>query len=259
MTGLFHRLARRVVGPELSLARTVARLPFASPPALEVLDTEPRVASPPAMKRNLADPDSPAANNRHETARRPETHAAPARLLPPAGPPAAASPGSAAPKASEPGETGPKPEPTAAGPSLASSVRHADLPGEPAARELADGPPAEVAVPEAAREGRPSAEARGNGLDPRDSASTAAPPAPRRLLPESKSPVSAEYPGAVPGAPARRRGSAESGPPEVHVHIGRIDVASVSEPQQQRREPPRRRGKPPMSLEDYLAKRKSGG
>lgn len=55
--------------------------------------------------------------------------------------------------------------------------------------------------------------------------------------------------------PARH--TPETAPDEIHVHIGRIEVTAVSEaPKPKARAA---RGQPPMSLDDYLAKRQRGG
>ncbi|WP_146010767.1 hypothetical protein [Halomonas heilongjiangensis] len=43
-------------------------------------------------------------------------------------------------------------------------------------------------------------------------------------------------------------------PAEVHVHIGRIEVTTVQEPAPTKR--PSKRGQPPMSLDEYLARRR---
>ena len=62
------------------------------------------------------------------------------------------------------------------------------------------------------------------------------------------------YPGQAPAAPAAY-GSRQA-PDEIHVHIGRIEVTAVQETPAAA---PRRRpkGREPMSLDDYLAKRRS--
>ncbi|WP_157633638.1 hypothetical protein [Thioflavicoccus mobilis] len=52
------------------------------------------------------------------------------------------------------------------------------------------------------------------------------------------------------------QGSADAATPEVHVHIGRIEVTAVQEPAPARRAP--RRAAPTMSLDDYLARRRGG-
>jgi hypothetical protein len=50
--------------------------------------------------------------------------------------------------------------------------------------------------------------------------------------------------------------AASSEPNEVHVHIGRIEVTASTEPTAAKR--PARRGTPPLSLDDYLARRERG-
>jgi hypothetical protein len=99
-----------------------------------------------------------------------------------------------------------------------------------------------------------SAEASQAHLEPSEASHT-----PRPLMPDVTAATTGRHPAASRGQVPRRLEAAEAGPPEVHVHIGRIEVTSVPEPQPQRQEAPRRRGKPAMSLEDYLDRRKAGG
>jgi hypothetical protein len=76
-------------------------------------------------------------------------------------------------------------------------------------------------------------------------------PQPTRLLPLAATTPPRTVASAIP---AQRPGATDDST-EVHIHIGRIDVTAVHEP------PPRRRapvtGNAPMSLDAYLAKRRS--
>jgi hypothetical protein len=46
-------------------------------------------------------------------------------------------------------------------------------------------------------------------------------------------------------------------PDEVHIHIGRIEITAIQEPKPASR--PARKGAAPLSLDDYLARRKGDG
>ncbi|WJN57324.1 hypothetical protein OH686_01165 [Pseudomonas sp. SO81] len=78
-------------------------------------------------------------------------------------------------------------------------------------------------------------------------------PLPTNLLSPRAVPVRQ---AAAPAAP-----SAVKAPPqqadEVHIHIGRIEVTAIQESAPSKRET--RKGPAPLSLDDYLAKRKGDG
>jgi hypothetical protein len=78
---------------------------------------------------------------------------------------------------------------------------------------------------------------------------------PAPLLPQRPSERPAAPSSLGPVAPAPRAGAAEAAP-EVHVHIGRIEVTAVQGPAPAKRAA--RRGAPTMSLDDYLARRREG-
>ncbi len=47
-------------------------------------------------------------------------------------------------------------------------------------------------------------------------------------------------------------------PPDVHIHIGRIEISAVAAPPAAPRKPPAKAGKPPMPLDEYLRRRDGG-
>ncbi|AGA89621.1 hypothetical protein Thimo_0782 [Thioflavicoccus mobilis 8321] len=132
------------------------------------------------------------------------------------------------------------------------------LPAEPRSRPRASGPsePSVAEVSGTAYSDVPELSPR------RAEAAVFAPPsrspeAPQPLLPVQagrRSPIAAER--GASAAIALEQGSADAATPEVHVHIGRIEVTAVQEPAPARRAP--RRAAPTMSLDDYLARRRGG-
>jgi hypothetical protein len=84
------------------------------------------------------------------------------------------------------------------------------------------------------------------------------PISPTPLLAEQRvaqpSMASAPHPASEPAFPSSR--AADSEPTEVHVHIGRIEVTAVQEPQPVKR-PKTLGGHPSRSLADYLAGRRA--
>ncbi len=58
-------------------------------------------------------------------------------------------------------------------------------------------------------------------------------------------------------SPAQITRQAPREPDEVHIHIGRIEVTAIREPEQRKRET--RKGSAPLSLDDYLSRRKGNG
>lgn len=76
------------------------------------------------------------------------------------------------------------------------------------------------------------------------------PDVPEPLLPRHSQPGPVTASLAPASAPVRE-------PDEVHIHIGRIEVTAIHEPAPRPREA--RKGQPPLSLDDYLTKRKGEG
>jgi hypothetical protein len=72
---------------------------------------------------------------------------------------------------------------------------------------------------------------------------------PANSIPSTPAPASAA-PVSTPAAPARE-------PDEVHIHIGRIEVTAIQESKPASKLS--RKGAAPLSLDDYLARRKGDG
>lgn len=268
MSSLFRRLAAGQIDPAHPRVRPAAALPFAPlTPLAEPMDG---AASAPAPQRVMPAATPPAPTTASPAARpfAPDTDlSAPERTptLPLAAP------------TSDAGQTprDPLPRPvTAPTPHLAPRLAP-QL--DPARTPPHDAPPRLTA---------PGAEATTRAATaPPDTASEADLPAPPPLVTLATPARSAALPGraiaerlARPTAPAdgdrapvRPHAPAGAGRPvagsveataqreaaepnEVHVHIGRIEVTALPEPAR----PQRRRGQAPMSLDDYLKRRKEG-
>lgn len=252
MTGLFRRLARQVVGPEPARVHSMARLPFAAPPAMATAE----------QTTGLAEPQTPAA--------------IPADFTRPDAPPAPVQPAREAPEHHSPqaaGITNEAQRPRQALPERrkrpparrtavsAEAVRvpppllsepQRTAPAESGAYETAAPAPA-VSVCEDAN--APNVEAGAFSLPPPVVPSAAPAPEARSLR-------------RVNGVPAAASGKSQTiradgtaavrpdEPAEVHVHIGRIEVTALQEPPPTRRQP--RPGIQPMSLDDYLKRLERG-
>ncbi|QID17622.1 hypothetical protein G3580_08175 [Nitrogeniibacter mangrovi] len=90
----------------------------------------------------------------------------------------------------------------------------------------------------------------GNAVDP---ASARRDTGPAPLLPRRQ----ARTRPSPPSTPNRQAAEPPAEPNEVHVHIGRIEVTAVQEAAAPKARP--KRGQAPMSLDDYLARRRRGG
>lgn len=250
MTGLFHRLARLVVGPEAPRARSAASLPFAAPLGLEKRGVERRehAATAPGAEPALVvrEADGPGRKSA-------DPLALPPPLLADAEPPASGAAGHRLPAGDRPDDaTAEQPrvvaaDPATVGPRAEGRNRSGRAAGRNSAREDSGSgrtAPGAVAVDRAPQE------RRGTG--------TALPPeavrAPEPLMPEDQAVGAPERPTQAPRG-AARPAAHDPGQPEIHVHIGRIEVASVAEPQPKRPER-QRQGAAAMSLEDYLARRR---
>lgn len=205
MTGLFTRLAAQVVGPPPARMRSAAALPFAAPSLAE----SPGPAEPVA-------PAEPATN----------ATPLPAPLVAPTT------------KRIPPIATATTPE-TPAQPVR----RRVPVSTDPARRQASpDVPAATISAIQAATE---TTEA---GTPPPAStrATTHLPPP---LLPPSQPPAAEPHQSAPAIGPPQRPALREAPPPpatpEVHIHIGRVEVTSVAAPPAVARAP---RARPPMSL-----------
>jgi hypothetical protein len=94
-------------------------------------------------------------------------------------------------------------------------------------------------------------------VDERMPARTPMPPAAAPVLHSRTEPASARGVPAAAARPNDRLSSARDAPaPDVHIHIGRIELTALPEPAAPRR--PSKAAKTPMSLDEYL-KRRGGG
>ena len=238
MSSLFRRLAHQVIGPAPARVRARAGLRY-QPASFETADeavTPTAGNAPPVSERPLSSlasptpiPDQPAGpgavESESDTFDMPQTP----DPLPPITP--------------EPGLPPP--------PATARSEQQAT--GSPAARRNES----------QARSGRqPSA----FGKLPSTRVSTPSAPSLADVLPDPLLPPVDDREVPVRTRPSRtspvEKSSGISGPAassepnEVHVHIGRIEVTASTEPAAAKR--PARRGTPPLSLDDYLARRERG-
>jgi hypothetical protein len=262
VNGLFHRLARQVVGPALPRARSTARLPFVALPLIE-------------------DRQAPYAFPRDEASLRPSAPRPATTAEPPLAPEPSRPAEPAAVRATEQLlslEDDRSPHAVRAGPvDEPSPVRI------PAGREAMDtvevrivrtamvadqraaiGPPAPRS-PGGKRRGGPRAIPEAAELPrairvPAPLMSDTHEPPPR-LPPDTREPLPPMRPERATSPDERtgmeRRTGRDVAPTEVHVHIGRIEVTSLSEPGPKAQIRPRR-GKPPMTLDEYLARRQAG-
>ncbi len=238
LTGLFRRLARRAVGSDAAAGsesrgrvRPRAGLPFEPPAEPFVIDDArstpepvagaPRVAQPePVIPRVPPLMDFPAAHSHHS-----------------------------APTAAEEDHPFDRPRPSPV------SRTDAGIPSgaTPSPGRGPDGHAASSArggtrtSPEAARRGRP-------GSSPDAPPPVVATPIPEALLPPIR--ASRPDPDVRPNVDPPSAWKVEEGPAEVHVHIGRIEVTAVGPPPEPKRRV--RKGPEPMSLEDYLSRRRKG-
>lgn len=238
MSGLLQRLAARATGSAWAL-RSDARLPFASAPAMaEVQAMEPIEAA--SAHRPAQAGQAPAAMSAQIMVPFPEPT-----------PPLARAQQMAA--AEEPPATALRPTPR----QLAAA--HIDTSAQPPA--LGDRPRGSVATAHRPVTGHapeplaqrptpyadpapllPTASERGTAKARQTAAGTAQPGTPR--TPHALQPL--RQPLATPAT--------ASEPTEVHVHIGRIEVTAITQPQAQKRAA--RERSQPLSLDAYLARRK---
>ena len=241
MSGLLQRLAARATGSAWAL-RSDARLPFASAPGMvEVLDTEP--PQPATSHRPIqAEPSQPTLSR---PANLPPPEPTPAAMLPLAparqwagAEDAPTAPGSAqSPLAAVHSEVAAQPTAPDDRPHGAVATGHRPI-TERTASPLAQGP-APHADPAPLL---PTAMERGAATHRQTAAGIAQHGMPR--APHAQQPL--RQPLATPATAAE--------PTEVHVHIGRIEVTAITQPQPQKRAA--REHSQPLSLDAYLARRK---
>jgi len=130
------------------------------------------------------------------------------------------------------------------------------LPAKPNTAHLTHGSTAITATPPVAHPPRNHEAARSQAAAPQNRFSAASAAVPEPLLPLT-SPPPARLPSSAPptvaAAQQARPGAPAEHTTEVHVSIGRIEIAAVHEAPAPRR--PAAPARQPMSLEDYLAKR----
>lgn len=290
MNGPLRRLARQAIGQEMQRVHAPARLPYQPlpelpsetvgappvPPLHQAPSAEPMTAAP----RPRAQPDAePVPPPEHRGAEVHQPAPPPAPILSTAPDDGASSPRPAmsarptpdaeprvmSPSSLQPpgpqasSDTGPEGQSDTAAPATVepSSVN------EPARAEAATRAP--FLSPTQAPPAAPYADIAPGPVTAHRAPSPVASPAahsrprepsfeapPETLLPPLDARADAAHPPAA-SAPATSSPPRPAEPPEVHVHIGRIDVTAVPQATKSR---PAARGQPPMSLEAYLASRR---
>jgi hypothetical protein len=245
MSGLFHRLAAQALGKAQPVVHSLAHIPYVAP--LELVDESAAegTPAPPEMPAPLGNLGRDA---RIDGAPRPLDPGFPLVLQPPT-PVLSAQTVRSEDRASA--------EPTRA-PLLATSSRRlppADLPADGRPLQPVAGIPTAL-LPVQTREG--VAPAPAGTVEPRAAEPAAPSPrlAPAPLL--SPSPLAWPRSNASGRSPLVRplevANAQQDETTEVHVHIGRIEVTALHEaPPPKPKRPPARS---PMSLDDYLARRK---
>ncbi len=233
MSGLLRRLAAQAGGQRGVTLHAPARLPFQpAPERLESVESLlptalPGAAAPSLMARPVTSvvAPEPAVPPAQPRAARPE--------IPVEMPPAPATRAEEQPPALEPMP----PEPLLAEQPLNLFIQVPNNPDIPVQETAA---PPTGSHPTAPRHEAP---ARADATPP----SPTVPRLPPLLAPMA--PATAPQPRVAPAQaePAPRQ------PDEVHIHIGRIEVTAIQETAPARREA--RKGPPPLSLDDYLARR----
>lgn len=235
MSGLLHRLAAEATGRTGPRLHSMARIPFVAPPSLNDADQTRRPE--PGLDTTPAAPGVPWTSD-------PSPLAEPPLLLP--------------------------------APRLDAAVDHPPAPGnetrfqlEQELRPVAQPRPAlgQPATPQAPPPASASRTGPGPEQGPTPRTERARPPeAPRRSLSDPLLDASrSRHDGLRPGTrvavrPIRAAQSVQDSPAresettEVHVHIGRIEVTAVQEAQPATPKRPAARG--PMSLEEYLNRRR---
>ncbi|WP_289535822.1 hypothetical protein [Pseudomonas sp. SO81] len=259
MNGLFTRLAAQASGRREATLHSPASLPYrgaleqpsleSSPTALpETPEAYLEQPSTPLTASHQSIPDQPAMPVDSEGSARDATHvrSSSARVSAPEAPADIVLPEPLAPLRQ---------------PASGAPDAWAIPPAEVAQPTPTIEPRADAAKPEHIRAAEPHAQLDMTGAARADSLQTGiasqnasgALPLPTNLLSPRAVPVRQ---AAAPAAP-----SAVKAPPqqadEVHIHIGRIEVTAIQESAPSKRET--RKGPAPLSLDDYLAKRKGDG
>jgi hypothetical protein len=233
---LFGRLARQALGASTRRVRPRLRQRYEQEP---VATANPVVPDAPPLTRETAP------EQRGARASQPTTAPRIVEIASPEDPAPVSQTGESGPAADRPG-----PRESGGDGSLGRPLISAETPERPtdAAGQLSAMPP--LTEPAAAAPGPATWPTL-----PRPLLETTAPATPGAST-AAPVPTVTGHPLAGPGreeAGPVARGSTAAAPDEVHVHIGRIEVTAVREaPPMTRRRP---RGKAPMTLDEYLAKR----
>ncbi|MCY1273847.1 hypothetical protein D9M70_224610 [compost metagenome] len=245
MSGLFRRLAAQASGQRGATLHAPARLPYQPAPErlapVDPLPAAPAMLPPQPIAVRRPAPDVPLSSPVRRSPAAATTVAASVPAQPPQVIPEMA--GDAPPPGSAP--TPPALTWTVPAPLLG------ERPVAEAPRSLAE-PPAPPSAPRsepAAAPPPPAAHLDVLVVGPD------VPPAPLRLPPALLPRAAAAAGRPAPALEARAEPARE--PDEVHIHIGRIEVTALQEPAPARREA--RKGPPPLSLDDYLARRNGDG
>lgn len=264
MSSLLQRLADVALGAPTATLHAMARLPYLAPPALMPADTDAdtpaalRPATPPRAGEAPFPTLAPRADGRPSSSR-PTAPPTTAEPRPPVPPQASRQPVDIR-DAAEPQPTAePAAQPHDTPPAERFSITIGPAPGT-GAKSAAPTPSPVVentnTPPPAASPQQPTAPPRQAG--PRLEARPARPPSnpaepPRALLPQTSG-----SPPPRPAAPATLRPPAHpqapAAEPEIHVHIGRVEVTAVHRPAEPPKRSPSSRPQP-MSLDEYLARR----
>jgi hypothetical protein len=261
MSGLFHRLARQAVGSGPTRVHTMARLPFVSPP--EIQAPPEGVAAPKSLSIGLPESTSqpagasdavPSTAEARIAARRTASQET-ARRTTPISDPASVPESQSSELARYGSEHSIDPPPFSAGDEIT-----------PASVSDAEAPTPNPLLPLQSESRR---DAAANGTSAKVSGKDEADfqiPAPIVDPPTAAGVVHAEQAAKRPQTTATgvREGgrripgsgtTADGEATEVHVHIGRIEVTATQEAEPARRKAPA--GPKPMTLDEYLARRRS--
>jgi hypothetical protein len=263
MSGLFLRLAAQANGQRGTMLHSPARLPYQSLP--ERLQPAPEFATAPPSRADRHPLQVPADSaQRVATSAPPTRHAPSGRLQEQAEkvtqeewiaplPPLTNRPGVTL-RAKPAGLSGGAPGKHAEirGPAVPAAMLPPRSPDDLSTPAPLDQVPVELPLQPVAQPSLPPANGSGVGAVPERTLDKLVLPLP--LLPASP-------PGAAPAPAASASASASAlparEPDEVHVHIGRIEVTAIQESRPASK--PSRKGAAPLSLDDYLARRKGDG
>jgi hypothetical protein len=260
MNGLFTRLAAQASGKRAATLHSLAALPFRGVPEQPSLEYAP-IALPETPGAHLEQPSTPLTASHHFIPDQPSMPADSERNARDATHVRPSSARVSAPEAAAnivlPEPLAPLRQPASGAPD-ASVIPAALAQQTPTIEPRAD---ADAAKPEHIRGAESLAQLDMAGAARADSLQTdiasqnasGALPLPATLLSPRTTPVRQ---ATAPAAPSAAKLSPQQAD-EVHIHIGRIVVTAIQESAPSKREA--RKGPAPLSLDDYLAKRKGDG